>query len=598
MYQNYFGFKERPFQLVPNPAYLFLSPSHEEAMAHLTYATSQGDGFVVVTGEVGTGKTTLCRAFIESLDDNTEVAYIFNPKLTAVELLQTVCDEFDIDSGAETIKALVDRLNAFLMKQKSLGRRVLLIIDEAQNLNHEVLEQVRLLSNIETNTEKLLQIILVGQPEMGEVLDSYELRQLGQRITLSCHISPLNYKETCQYIQHRIRIAARNEGVPFTNAALKKIYAYSLGIPRLIHIVCDRALLTAYGLEKQKITGDVVQSAIQELCVRGDIRKLRFIEKRKTIILSTLLCAVLVLLFVFKPQTIDMKRAVKAVEAFKLNLPEIRNKEPNLPEIKKKKAAPADGVNASTRTNKISVTPAPPSRPPALRFPSVYGPPKSLLVTALRTTNTNETMKTAISQVLSVWDLDVPVKHYDKKKIVDDETFFTLTARENGFLIQKVEGNFNIIKRLALPAMIGFNVPGNLRPKYLALSAFDESTFVFLTPDSSRRIEMPQEQLLKLWSGVAFVPWKNFWEYWGTTPISGPPESTLILKKLLRRIGYTDLDETSTFDAKTKAAVKKIQAAHGLTADGFVGPLTKIILYSKQPDLAVPHIRSKEPGTL
>jgi general secretion pathway protein A len=178
MYQNFFGFKERPFQLVPNPAYLFLSPSHEEALAHLTYATSQGDGFVVVTGEVGTGKTTLCRAFIESLDDQTEVAYIFNPKLTAIELLQTICDEFGIQTSADTTKAIIDAFNAFLMEKKSQGLQVLLIIDEAQNLNHDVLEQVRLLSNIETNTEKLLQIILVGQPEMADLLDSYELRQL------------------------------------------------------------------------------------------------------------------------------------------------------------------------------------------------------------------------------------------------------------------------------------------------------------------------------------------------------------------------------------------------------------------------------------
>ena len=592
MYQNFFGFKERPFQLVPNPAYLFLSPSHEEAMAHLTYATSQGDGFVVVTGEVGTGKTTLCRAFIESLDDKTEVAYIFNPKLTAVELLQSVCDEFGIDSGADTIKALVDGLNGFLIEQKAEGRRVLLIIDEAQNLNHEVLEQVRLLSNIETNTEKLLQIILVGQPEMGELLDSYELRQLGQRITLSCHISPLNFKETCQYIQHRIRIAARNEGVPFTKAAFKKIYAYSLGIPRLIHIVCDRALLTAYGLDKQRITGEIVQSAIRELCVRGDVRKLRFIEKRKTLILSTLLCSVLVLLFVFKPETIDMKQAVKAVQNYTLSMPEIPEiKEETIPESKP--TPPVDEETVAPELSVSSSVPAPPPEPPRTRFPSIYGSSPPFLVNAFRTTNTNLSMKTAITQVLSLWELGQPVKHYDKKRIVDDETFFTLTARENGLLVQKIEGNFHIIEQLALPAMIGFNVPGNLRPKYLALIAFDGASAVFLTPDSSQQIRIPLDQLPKLWAGVAFVPWKNYFGYRGTTPISGPPESTLILKKLLRRIGYAGLDDTVAYDKKTKAAVKEIQASHGLPADGFVGPLTKIILYGKQPDLSIPNIRSK-----
>jgi general secretion pathway protein A len=441
---------------------------------------------------------------------------------------------------------------------------------------------VRLLSNIETNTEKLLQIILVGQPEMGDVLDSYELRQLGQRITLSCHISPLTYKETCQYIHHRIRIAARNEGIPFTKAAFKKIYFYSLGIPRLIHIVCDRALLTAYGLDRHKITGDIVQAAIQELSVRGDVRKLRFIERRKTIYLSALLSAVLVLLFVFKPETIDMKQAMQAVQDFKLQLPEIRKKE----------IPPPIKIKKETTPDQIAAAPSPPP-PPALRFPSIYGQEYSPLVDILRSMNTNDSMTIAITQALSLWELNAPVKHYGKKRIVDDETFFTLTAKENGFLVQKIEGNFDLIKQLDMPAMIGFTIPGNMRPKYLALSAMDDSKLVFLAADPNRRIEMSSEQLAKIWSGIAYIPWKNFFGYQGTTPISGPIESTIILKKMLRNIGYTNLDETSKYDEKTKAAVQKMQSEHGLPADGFVGPLTKIILYSKQPDLSIPHLQSK-----
>ncbi|MBN1107069.1 MAG: AAA family ATPase, partial [Deltaproteobacteria bacterium] len=181
MYKNFFGFKERPFQLVPNPAYLFLSRSHEEAMAHLTYALSQGDGFVEMTGEVGTGKTTLCRAFLENLDQNTDAAYIFNPKLDSLQLLKAINDEFGISSEGDNIKDLIDRLNAFLLRRKAEGKKVILVIDEAQNLSADVLEQLRLLSNLETTTSKLLQIVLVGQPELGEMLDSQELRQLGQR---------------------------------------------------------------------------------------------------------------------------------------------------------------------------------------------------------------------------------------------------------------------------------------------------------------------------------------------------------------------------------------------------------------------------------
>ena len=172
MYNRFFGFKERPFKLVPNPEYLYLSRSHEEVLAHLNYAVGYGEGFVEITGEVGTGKTTLCRMFLESLDENTAAAYIFNPKLDALQLLKAINDEFGIPSDTESIKTLIDRLNAFLLEKKAQGKRVILLVDEAQNLSADVLEQLRLLSNMETTTSKLLQIILVGQPELGELLET------------------------------------------------------------------------------------------------------------------------------------------------------------------------------------------------------------------------------------------------------------------------------------------------------------------------------------------------------------------------------------------------------------------------------------------
>ena len=219
MYKNFFSFRERPFKLVPNPAYLFLSKSHEEVLAHLTYAVIQGDGFVEITGEVGAGKTTLCRAFLENLDNNTKAAYVFNPNLNSIQLLKAINDEFGIASDADNTKDLIDRLNSFLIAKKAQGKNVILIIDEAQNLTTEVLEQLRLLSNLETSRGKLLQIILVGQPELGEKLDSHELRQLDQRITLKCQLVPLTYKEVQGYIQHRINIASRKAGIQFTGAA-------------------------------------------------------------------------------------------------------------------------------------------------------------------------------------------------------------------------------------------------------------------------------------------------------------------------------------------------------------------------------------------
>ena len=273
MYENFFGFREKPFKLVPNPAYLFLSKSHEEALAHLNYALAQGDGFVEITGEVGTGKTTLCRSFLEKLDDNTIAAYIFNPKLGPKQLIKAINDELGIKYDAENTKDLIDKLNAFLIHKKAEGKKIILLIDESQNLNRNVLEQLRLLSNLETSKEKLLQIILVGQPELSDMLDSHDLRQLGQRITLKYHLTPLTYKETAEYIQYRIKIAAQGTGIKFDRSALRQIYKYSRGIPRVINIACDRTLLTAFGLNRHKITANIARASIRELSSRAAAKR-------------------------------------------------------------------------------------------------------------------------------------------------------------------------------------------------------------------------------------------------------------------------------------------------------------------------------------
>ncbi|MBW2506702.1 MAG: AAA family ATPase, partial [Deltaproteobacteria bacterium] len=265
MYNKFFGFREKPFKLAPNPEYLFLSKSHEEALAHLSYAIYHGEGFVEIIGEVGTGKTTLCRVFLENLDESIEAAYIFNPKLDALQLLKVINDEFGIDSTPDNTKDLIDRLNIFLIEQKSAGRKAIVLIDEAQNLSLEVLEQLRLLSNLETTQEKLLQIILVGQPELGEMLSSHQLRQLGQRITINSQLTPLTFEETSDYIKHRIALASHRAGPPFDSTSLRAIYEYSRGVPRLINIACDRALLNAFSRNSFKITGAITKEAIDEL---------------------------------------------------------------------------------------------------------------------------------------------------------------------------------------------------------------------------------------------------------------------------------------------------------------------------------------------
>ena len=298
MYNDFFGFRERPFKLVPNPAYLYLSRSHEEALAHLTYAVNHGEGFVAITGEVGTGKTTLCRLFLENLPPEAEAAYIFNPRLDELQLLQAINAEFGIDARSDSVKALVDRFNAFLMAKKGDGKQVLLLIDEAQNLTRGVLEQLRLLSNLETSRDKLLQIILVGQPELDEMLRSPHLRQLSQRITINTRLYPLNRSEVGAYIRHRIGVAAYGAGVPFARSAVAAIFRYSRGIPRLINVACDRALLVAFGSDQREITGRIARIALRELAVPGAVRRLLRWVGRPVFPLAVLGCVVLgVLLF-------------------------------------------------------------------------------------------------------------------------------------------------------------------------------------------------------------------------------------------------------------------------------------------------------------
>ena len=290
MYEKFFNFREKPFKLVPNPAYLYLSKSHEETLAHLNYALAEGDGFVEITGEVGTGKTTLCRAFLENLDPDTTAAYIFNPRLGPRQLIRAINDELGVKYDADDTKDLIDKLNAFLIRKKTKREKVILLIDEAQNLNRNVLEQLRLLSNLETNQEKLLQIILVGQPELSEILDAHELRQLSQRITLRYQLSPLNHKETAAYIRFRIKIASQDTEIKFNRSALRRIFKYSQGIPRVINIACDRSLLTAFGRNRRKITGGIVRDTIKELMGSSASGKLvRFGWKKAIVIIAIVL---------------------------------------------------------------------------------------------------------------------------------------------------------------------------------------------------------------------------------------------------------------------------------------------------------------------
>jgi general secretion pathway protein A len=269
MYCTFYGFRESPFTITPNPRFLFLSAQHREAFAHLIYAVESRAGFVELTGEVGTGKTTLLRTFLNRLDsEGHRTALIFNPCLSSLELVKSINREFGLPFELESRMELLQVLNGFLLEQKAAGRSVVLVMDEAQNLSTEVLEQIRLISNLETETDKLIQIVLSGQPELLSILAREELRQLNQRITVRYHLLPMGFDSMQRYIEHRMELAGRFRAAEFSKAALKRIFRFSGGVPRLVNIACDRALLIGFTEDSRVITGRMAAQAVSEVVGR------------------------------------------------------------------------------------------------------------------------------------------------------------------------------------------------------------------------------------------------------------------------------------------------------------------------------------------
>ena len=265
MYKAFFGLNDNPFSIAPNPQYLFLSDRHREALVHLTYGLGETGGFVLLTGEVGTGKTTVSRCLLQQLPEQNDTAFILNPSLSELELLATICDELGIDYGENpTLKQLTDKISQYLLNNHQAGRNTVLIIDEAQHLRPEVLEQLRLLTNLETDTKKLLQVILIGQPELQQLLKRQELRQLAQRITARYHLLPLNEKELGLYVQYRLQVAGRDHAL-FTSKALKVLHKATGGIPRLTNLICERALMAAYAQSKVPVDHKMVRQAAAEV---------------------------------------------------------------------------------------------------------------------------------------------------------------------------------------------------------------------------------------------------------------------------------------------------------------------------------------------
>lgn len=265
MYREFFGLKEKPFNVTSDPNFLFFSRIHKEAFSHILYGIKERKGFLTITGEVGAGKTTLCRAILNQFDSNTKSAFIFNSNLPDLQLLQCILEDFGITVLQRNKASMLRQLNQFLLEELGKGNNVILVIDEAQNLKPSALEEVRMLSNLETDTEKLFQIMLVGQPELREKINSPRLRQLKQRVAVNFHVSALQKDEVADYIKHRLTVAGSNGDIHFSDDALDFIFKFSGGIPRSINMLCDKAMLAAYVLETKNINLQIVEKSAQEL---------------------------------------------------------------------------------------------------------------------------------------------------------------------------------------------------------------------------------------------------------------------------------------------------------------------------------------------
>ena len=595
MYNRFFGFKERPFKLVPNPEYVYLSRIHEEVLAHLNYAVGYGEGFVEITGEVGTGKTTLCRMFLESLDENTVAGYIFNPKLDALQLLKSINDEFGISSDSDSLKTLIDRLNAFLLDQKAQDKRVLLLVDEAQNLSADVLEQLRLLSNLETTTSKLIQIILVGQPELGELLDTDSLRQLNQRINLSCHLMPLSYSETRDYIRHRIHIASHKPGLEFTSGAYRSIFNHTNGVPRLINIACDRALLTAFTLGRHRITKRIVKRALREL----DGKSLR--SRKPQLFRENLIIGLLVVLVILVAGLVASQALLNRGGGLSL-VPVVHHKIEKPPIPADATAGDVPAIQAATAAGPPPAPAAPPTVSPetessipaavvataASQLPSVYD-----LIQAIASTESLSSRSDALQAVLRQWNVDPPTEN-QLPMGVDSDTFFRLSARQVAMESLRVQGGLDLIRRLNLPAIFEFPHPDGNGSRFIAMVGLSGDEIRM--SNGRKTFSVAPESLAGLWNGVAHILWKNYYDYAGIIPISSPGDVILSLKMHLKTLGFPIEEMSAAYDIPTRSAIETIQARHGLDVDGMVGPQTKIALYNEDLSLTVPRLASPPRG--
>lgn len=564
MYSAYFGLTENPFSLTPDPRFLFMSQRHREALAHLMYGMGERGGFVLLTGEVGTGKTTLCRSLLEQVPDGVEVALVLNPKQTALELVASLCDELNVSypPATESLKVLIDLLNLHLLEIHAKGRRTVLIIDEAQNLSTDVLEQVRLLTNLETTTQKLLQILLIGQPELQTRMARPELRQLGQRITARYHLPPLLLNETAAYIQHRLEVAGCKRHL-FTKGTLPLVHRLSGGVPRLINTICDRALLGAYAKQRDRVNRRLVRKAASEVMGPGLLLRPRR--------LFGWAVALLVLLILgagwqFLDWPIIPKQTILTEEKLPKSAPAV---------------GPAGGEVQATPPESLetSVTSDTDSSGEAEKEDA--GDASTIVGDLLEAGEVKTDKDSAFAVLFKQWQTAYPALP-------------GMTACERatkvGLRCFSGKGNWTTLRHLNRPAILEL-IDGNQRRHYAAVVLMEERD---ITLDfGAQQVTLDRAGIEPLWFG-------DFTLLWRPAPLdsslikegdTGP--DVLWLRAQLDRLegtqGGPDAPSPSPlFDDMLKRRVMDFQRAHFVRADGIVGEQTLIQLNTGTADHSIP----------
>ena len=570
MYANYFGLKEPSFSITPDPQYLFLSEQHREALAHLVYGAGESGGFVLLTGEVGTGKTTVCRAFLEQLPEQVDLALILHPALSATELLRAICDEFRIplEDGDRTVKRLVDKLNRFLLEAHAQGRRPVLMIDEAQDLSPRVLEQIRLLTNLETPKHKLLQIFLVGQPELREMLLHPGLRQLNQRITARYHLKPFDLRDTAAYVEHRLAVAGVERPL-FTRGALRQLHRLSQGVPRLINIYCDRALLGACVSRHPMVTQRILEKAVAEVDDGRSWR--RPAPRRRWVALAAGLLAL----------------TIGGAWGFW----EYRGR-PDLPAVLAalRGAAPG-GDEAVTAAPTIEATAADQAAEAEKKQAEEQG--RVALAKALADERLTELgadgdlladQERALRLLLRRWQVELG-------KLEGREPCARLSSF--GLECELDRGGWSRVRDYNLPALL------RLRDKqgvegWAALVGLDEHQATLELTQGTETF--PLGSLDGWWTGDYLLVWQP-------PPVGGTlirpgssGEAVRWLRRLLEQAPGLDFkdDGTSRFDRQVESAVRRFQTQSGLEVDGLAGPRTLIRLTSLVDMPGLPKLRPED----